>query len=1242
VKANGPLSWLGLEFALNSSAGDVSGTMHANLESEARRFAGDVNLKAVNVAPLMNDPEMKSHLTGQAKFDVMVPAANPREGLQGRYSAKASEVRYSGYAAKDVEARGRLDGRRVIIDAAKGGGYGSRATTAGTVETGLTGPDGASIMRVNLHGEVAGLDLRNLRTLPIEARIPPIDSRLNFTYRVSGTPTSMVGDARLARSTLLGATLAEGSEGSFSKAGESIAYEATGQVEGLDLTRVGKVFDMPVLSTGQYESRINGPFTLKGEGTDVAEMKLDAWASLRDSTVGGAHLSAMEVEAHLDGGSARIRAKGDFANVDPARFADMPKAKGAVSGQVDMEAEMLDFSAGVTPESVSASGSLALGHSQVGDLTIDRGQLRGQYAESVGRIEQLDVAGTDLNVKASGTLALDTTSQSDLTYHLDSPSLATIGRIFEMPLQGGLAVDGRLTGNRAELRTTGTLKATNIGYSGFEALTAESRFDATVPNLAPAEARVRAESQLGFIKVAGQEITTLGATTEYVGKEVSFDATAQASQRNARAVGRVVMHPERQEVFLSQFDFDTQGLRWKIPEGAAPTVNYAGGDITVHDFRLVSDQQSIVAEGTIGERDSNLRAALNDIDLARLDTWLVGERRLGGVLNAGMTVTGPRDNLNVQGDFAVDNGAFRDFRYETLGGNLRYTTEGIAMDIRLQQGPQAWMTAKGTLPMALFMAEGGTGTGGRSGYDPNAPVDVTIDSSPIDLGLVQGFTAMVTEATGILEAKIRVTGTAANPRLEGGIGVTNGAFTVPAVGVSYTAMNGRLDLANDRAVISGFSMTDEHGRTLTLTGDLAVQKRAIGQVNLQANAKEFEVLHNDLGHIIVNSSIRVGGELRAPRIEGEVSVSRGDLALDEILELYSRSAFAATDAPVPEATTPGAPSGAVGTGGAAGGGQPLPAVGARPSRSAGAAPAAPATGGSGSQGTQQARAGAADDPKQEAQPAPGSVFDAITMNVRIRVPDALVVKGQDIRPPSTNTPIGLGNVNVTLGGDVRLTKEAGQEMQLIGQVTAVRGTYDFQGRRFDIQRGGQVRFEGAVPPDPALDITGTRVISGVETRVHIGGTSTEPELNLTSRPPLDEADILSLIIYNQPANSLGEGEQVSLAQRASALATGFVASKLAGSLGKALDLDVFEIQTTPESGSGTGASVTLGEQIGQRLYFRITQGVGAENVSQFVVDYQVNSFMRVETTMSQGGTATRSLMRRVERSGVDLIFFFSY
>ena len=102
-------------------------------------------------------------------------------------------------------------------------------------------------------------------------------------------------------------------------------------------------------------------------------------------------------------------------------------------------------------------------------------------------------------------------------------------------------------------------------------------------------------------------------------------------------------------------------------------------------------------------------------------------------------------------------------------------------------------------------------------------------------------------------------------------------------------------------------------------------------------------------------------------------------------------------------------------------------------------------------------------------------------------------------------------------------------MQILGEVNTVRGSYTFQGRRFEILRDGRIRFDGGDELDPIIDIRARRIISGVETIVRVQGTMRKPELTFSSNPPLEQADILSLIVFNTPVNELGEGQQVSLA-----------------------------------------------------------------------------------------------------------------
>jgi translocation and assembly module TamB len=203
----------------------------------------------------------------------------------------------------------------------------------------------------------------------------------------------------------------------------------------------------------------------------------------------------------------------------------------------------------------------------------------------------------------------------------------------------------------------------------------------------------------------------------------------------------------------------------------------------------------------------------------------------------------------------------------------------------------------------------------------------------------------------------------------------------------------------------------------------------------------------------------------------------------------------------------------------------------------------------------------------------------------------------------------------------------------------VRGFYEFQGRRFNLQRDGTVSFKGPEATNPYLDVTGTRDISGVETRVRVHGRARRPALELSSTPPLDEADILSLIIFNRPINDLGEGEQSALAARAGAMVGGVVAAPVAEALRDALDVDLFEVSPDAEGGGG---SVAIGNQIGDRVFVRVRQQFGSNAATQAVLEYQLSELLRLESSMTQGGDTTRVLGQRSERGGADLVFVIRY
>jgi autotransporter translocation and assembly factor TamB len=462
---------------------------------------------------------------------------------------------------------------------------------------------------------------------------------------------------------------------------------------------------------------------------------------------------------------------------------------------------------------------------------------------------------------------------------------------------------------------------------------------------------------------------------------------------------------------------------------------------------------------------------------------------------------------------------------------------------------------------------------------PDAALDIAITSSPLGLGFVSGFTDAVQDVQGTLQADVRVTGTPDAPSFDGRMTLTGGAFRIAELGTLYTGLDTVITFEPDALVLQEFSLLDENGQPMRVAGRLPYTGGGQGPVTIEIDTDNFEVIDNQMGDLQVSTDLSVTGTLLEPRVEGTVHVTDGTLRIDEILGLQANDYYRA---------------------------EPLDGV-------------------------------PPPEPGQVEEPGLFAGLPAV-LSLTLEIP-ALVLTGQDIRGPGSS-PIGLGNANITVEGDLRLEKGSESPLIITGDISTVRGTYEFQGRQFDILRDGQVRFPGLVELDPLIDISAERLISGVRTQVRISGTLERPELTLSSQPPLDEADILSLIVFNQPVSTLGTAEQVSLGRRAASLASGFVASQLAESIGSALELDILEIDTGASPGSAAG--VTLGEQLGERLFLRVRQGFGSAGATQLMVEYEFTDWLRLQSTVSDESGGSDSLFQRSESSGVRWIFLFSY
>jgi translocation and assembly module TamB len=215
-----------------------------------------------------------------------------------------------------------------------------------------------------------------------------------------------------------------------------------------------------------------------------------------------------------------------------------------------------------------------------------------------------------------------------------------------------------------------------------------------------------------------------------------------------------------------------------------------------------------------------------------------------------------------------------------------------------------------------------------------------------------------------------------------------------------------------------------------------------------------------------------------------------------------------------------------------------------------------------------------------------------------------------------------------LSGNIKVSKARQRGLDLTGRVEVARGSFAFQGRRFQLVRG-TVEFTGGDKINPTLDIAAQYKLPNYQVEATIAGSAEKPTLTLASQPPLEQADVLALILFGRPLNSLNLGEQASLQQSAINLASGFVAGRIAASVAKTLGLDSlgFDIGEVDFSGGRVG----FGRYVGSKTYVSAAQQLTGEHGREVALEYEIAQDWKIGTSATSTGS-----------SGIDIIWHKRY
>jgi translocation and assembly module TamB len=206
----------------------------------------------------------------------------------------------------------------------------------------------------------------------------------------------------------------------------------------------------------------------------------------------------------------------------------------------------------------------------------------------------------------------------------------------------------------------------------------------------------------------------------------------------------------------------------------------------------------------------------------------------------------------------------------------------------------------------------------------------------------------------------------------------------------------------------------------------------------------------------------------------------------------------------------------------------------------------------------------------------------------------LVPQKEDPKPLEVTIELGR-SVSLRQGDLVtaeltgKLVAKVAEETTVTGEIELKGGSLDVSGKRFEIERG-TVRFAGADPGNPSIfAVARWDAPAGYAVRARYVGTATDGKLTLSSEPPLQEAEILNLILFGTPE---GSGASGGGGMDSTASAVGIAGGTAAKGINRVLhDFTNLDIQARVDTSTGA-ARPELVVPITRRLSARVTRAVG--------------------------------------------------
>lgn len=343
-----------------------------------------------------------------------------------------------------------------------------------------------------------------------------------------------------------------------------------------------------------------------------------------------------------------------------------------------------------------------------------------------------------------------------------------------------------------------------------------------------------------------------------------------------RAVGAFVLDSIGGEVDLSEASIQIDEDRWDLVRSAR--LAWDGANLEVDSLliqRLGDDPMQLEANGRVtrgGESDFEL--SVEGLHAEQVMHVLQEESlEVGGHLDLDVRVTGPAEAPVITSSFRIDGGRYGAMQLSRLEGLMEYEDRLADFEIDGWDGARVAMSANGEFPIDLALTP-------VEDRVVEESIDMRISADSLDAAIALAYVTSLQGVLGTVTGEVWVSGTPRAPQPEGSVRLTDGEWSIDAIGIRHTEVNGELRLNPDRTVDVDLTSTGA-GRS-EVSGQLTLLPFRDPVLNLRFDFTRFQAVARADMEGLISGGFNLTGSYRRPVAQGELVVDEGTIYVDEL------------------------------------------------------------------------------------------------------------------------------------------------------------------------------------------------------------------------------------------------------------------------------------------------------------------------------------------------------------------------